>query len=357
MSANTSATTRSPVRPSATQGAANNIVPLVLNDVDRPAVQQFRKDIQGVKARIDSMFGKDSEFARVLQSKLDLKGQEAQRAAGLGGGVNLDKMEKMLNALDGLKLSTDHIQAIFLAGFVKGGVEGVLRFIGDGKAEHLQKDGFEKMKQLLESDYKRSVIFVRKQGFFNNLDPVLNKIFGRQGVLDQWQQEIDEEDYQASMNKQSYDSTWNGETESQSWFNIDENGVDRRAISRLNDDRFMGPRRCHDRSWYLAGAITGVSKAPPSSQESRRFQGRSMAELGSIGLQAGDVIYVSKNPGSDPNSMNLNNLPHWGVVIGKTKEGELVISDNWDKKITLSGWIQKYGSTRGVDEVFRNSRA
>jgi hypothetical protein len=82
-----------------------------------------------------------------------------------------------------------------------------------------------------------------------------------------------------------------------------------------------------------------------------------MAELGSIGLQAGDVIYVSKNPGSDPNSMNLNNLPHWGVVIGKTKEGELVISDNWDKKITLSGWIQKYGSTRGVDEVFRNSRA
>ena len=162
--------------------AASANPPRVVNpDAQRQILQG---GVQGAKARIDSMFGKDSEFAQILHQKLDLKGQDAQRVAGLGGRVSLDKMNQMLDKFQELKqrgLSAEHIQAVFIAGFVKGGVEGVLRFIGDGKAEHLQKDGFEKMQNILESDYKRSVLFVRKQGFFTNLDPVFKKIFPNDG--------------------------------------------------------------------------------------------------------------------------------------------------------------------------------
>lgn len=330
-------------------------------EIPRGGQEQYRQGVQNVKTRIDAMFDKDSEFAKILHSKLDLTGQTTQRVAGLGGGVGVDKMEKMLESLEGLKqkgLSVEHIQAIFLAGFVKGGVEGVLQFIGDGKAEHLQagENGSAKMQQLLETDYKRSVLFVRKQGFFSNLEPVFRSIFKRQGVLDEWQKQIDEEDARAADSRESFDETWNSRTQQSGWFNIDDTGIDRRALQRLNDTTFMGPRRCHDRSWYIAEAITGVRSAPSSSAQSRTHQGRPMTDLATMDLKPGDVIYVSKNPGSDPQSMNLNNLPHWGVVIGRTPEGEPILSDNNRRKVLLSGWVQYYGSTRLIDEVFRNSR-
>lgn len=332
MAATTAPAPTTPTTPTTT-------TPTVLAGTDRGSTQQFQRDIQGAKARIDSMFGKDSEFAQILQQKLDLKGQEGQRAAGLGGGVSLDKMEKMLNALDELKkkgLSPEHIQAIFLAGFVKGGVEGVMQFIGDGSAEHLQKDGFEKMKQLLENDYKRSIRYVAEYTDYlqRDLRPLLDKIYDKPNVLDDWLKKIYQEDRPVLLDRTLSDEEM--ERLNQEGYAT---AVDQGRVTRGRSNPYTQvPAACDDFAFYDAEKRgvdrfsftridSGVNGVPVST--------------GTAGVlknaKVGTVIHMSysgragENAGSGQGS-------HWAVYLGGG-----VIQDQWGT-YTVAEFSKVYGN-------------
>lgn len=328
----------------------------------KPQNDDTRQTFAAMSGRIKNSPYFSQEIRELLEQKL--KGQDTnnQYRAGLGGAVDAAGMAKMLDTLEGLAkkqppLTTEHIQAIFLAGFVKGGVQGVLNFVNSPtNAQYLEKSGFDAMKALLESDYKRSILFVKNQTSYlqNTLSPLLDGIFGKKDLLSTWQQQVQEEDERVSRGTLAPGEAWDPRMLPEGSLEVGPNDISPAARPRMgrNNPHFLVPAGCFHYSWHVATAMTG--KTAQNSSD-RSLQGRSLMSLATAGLKPGDVVYISKNPGSDPQSMNLSNLPHWAVVVGY-KNGEPVLSDNWDETITLSGWTKKYGAAgRRVDEIWRNA--
>jgi hypothetical protein len=287
------------------------------------------------------MFGKDSEFGQMLHQKLDASGQEGQRPLGLGGGVSVEKMQLMLDKLDGLKqkgLSQEHIQAIFLAGFVKGGVEGVLRFIGDGTASHLQKDGFGEMQSLLEKDYRRSIRYVAEYTDYlkRDLRPLLDKIYNKRDVLDDWLKKIKQEDSPVLL-----DRTLTEEELARLGQEGYAAAVNRQRVARGGSNPFSRVRAaCDDFAFYDAESrgIDRFSFTRIDSGVRGKSVGTQTAEV-LQNAQVGTVIHMSysghagENAGSGQGS-------HWAVYLGGG-----VIQDQWGT-FTVDEFSKEYGNRK-----------
>lgn len=335
----------------------------VPNAPQAPQSDDTRQALAHVSGRVKNSPYFSQEVRDLLEQKLQGQDASNQSRAGLGGAVDPKKMAEMLDKLEGLAkkqppLKAEHIQAIFIAGFVKGGVQGVLNFMSNpGNENYLKAEGFEAMKGLLESDYKRSILFIKNQTSYlqNTLVPLLDGIFGRNEVLSAWQQQVQEEDERVARGTLAPGEAWDPGMLPEGSLDVGPNDIAPAARRRMGRDNphFLVAAGCFRYSWHVANAMGNTV----SNNSDKSRQGQSLMSLGSAGLKPGDVVYISKNPGSDPQSMNLSNLPHWAVVVGY-KNGEPVLSDNWDKTITLTAWSQKYGAAgRRVDEIFRNPKA
>jgi hypothetical protein len=261
-------------------------------------------------------------------------------------------------------LSPEHIQAAFLAGFVRGGpelrpgvrgggVEGVLYFL---KQENNQayldsQKGFEALKGLLaDNEHKRAFLFIHNQTNFMQgvLSRTLDNIYQTPNVLETWLLEVRREErrYIEEGGRNPYPRT--------TAIDLDAEGIDPRARRAVESGHeFMVGAACFRRSWYIAKTMNG-NRDHTRVHSDKNLQGQSLTSLGRAGLKPGDVVYISLRPGTDPSSTNLDNLPHWAVVIGIDSNGEPIMSDNWDRAISLSNWNEKYGSAgRKIDEILR----
>jgi hypothetical protein len=142
-------------------------------------------------------------------------------------------------------------------------------------------------------------------------------------------------------------------------------GIDPEAAKSIekNNPHFSVPAGCFRYSWFVAGNLTDTgyqSQRNGNEVDASRFRdistrGQSLSSLKDANLEVGDVVHVSRVPGSDPTSMSPANKNHWAVVVGHDKEGAPVFSDNWGT-FSSDTFIQKYGSIRKVDTIFRNSQ-
>jgi len=308
-----------------------------------------------------------AQIKETLVAKLHGNNFSTQEAMGLGKGISPEKMNEMLNELKTLAdkgLSPEHIRAVFLAGFVRGGpelrpgvrgggVEGVLYFLKQaGNQNYLEpQNGFEAIKGLLsDNEHKRSFLFIHYQTNLMRgvLSPTLDDIYKKPNVLATWLAEVQEEE------RRLINQGGNNPYPRTTPINLDAEGIDPRARPAVESTKdFLVGRGCFRRSWLIAKSMNG-GRDHNGVGSDKSMQGESLTSLGRAGLKPGDVVYISLRPGSDPASMNMDNIPHWAVVIGLGKNGEPIMSDNWDRAISLTEWNQKYGAAgRRVDEIFR----
>jgi hypothetical protein len=327
-----------------------------------------QQSLAAVKVRINELDPKifTPEIKEMLSAKLHTSDQ-GQSQAGLGKQVDSAKMNEMLNELSNLSknLSPEHVRAILLAGYVRGGgevrpgvrgggVQGVIDFIKlPENAQYLKADGgYNAIQGLLESkEYKRTFTFIHTQTNFIQgvLGSTLQQIFGEE-VLSDWVEDIQQAELAYSQGGRT-----NPHSAEHVDLGLDADGIDPRFKNRLGDGTHMRAAGCWLRSKYLSDAISG-GKHWTSYTKDESLKGQSVLSLTGANLKLGDIIYLSTNPHSnDVNSVNMNNLPHHGCVIGiDPKTGEPLISDNWDRCLTLSDWSAKYGAAgRRVHDVLR----
>lgn len=92
-----------------------------------------------------------------------------------------------------------------------------------------------------------------------------------------------------------------------------------RLEQALSRNAYSGSRsNCYRFSRELVLDAGGRDIQSPSDDTSSR--GRPLAHLAKLAasgdLRPGDVIYVSRRPGTDPSSTNLANGPHWFTFMG-----------------------------------------
>jgi len=118
-------------------------------------------------------------------------------------------------------------------------------------------------------------------------------------------------------------------------------------------------RDCYRTSARTA-RLNGGSDDGWSWPEDKSYRGKSLSTglKGAIErgiLKPGMIIYASKNPGTDPNSMNLANLPHWFSYLGRDANGIDRFSDQYATDFDLGGprgIAATYGSSRRIDAFF-----
>lgn len=69
-------------------------------------------------------------------------------------------------------------------------------------------------------------------------------------------------------------------------------------------------------------------------------------------LEPGMVIYANRRPGTDPDSVNLANKPHWFTYLGKDASGVMRFSDNFGSNYSLDEMEARYGHGRKIDTIF-----
>lgn len=158
------------------------------------------------------------------------------------------------------------------------------------------------------------------------------------------------------------DASWNGK-------NLDwttKNDLEKRAKDIIENDPSVRaqrvPRACFRYSWLVAGKLlnVGIDSALNEGEtngdkfKDTSVRGKSLLDLKNMNLQVGDVVYINKNPGTDPQSLNLANKPHWAVVVGTDNNGSPIFSDNWGT-FPADRFASAFAG-RVVDEVYRNSR-
>lgn len=66
-------------------------------------------------------------------------------------------------------------------------------------------------------------------------------------------------------------------------------------------------------------------------------------------LKPGTVVYANRQPGTDPMSLDLANLPHWFTYLGKDSSGKDRFSDQYSSSWSLDGLVAEYGASRRID--------
>jgi hypothetical protein len=121
--------------------------------------------------------------------------------------------------------------------------------------------------------------------------------------------------------------------------------TDVERLAQAAHSKFAGnpQSRCFDVANSFSQSAGGSNLSGTKGDTSMR--GRDISELSK--LPAGSVAYMSLNPGSDPNSTNLANQPHWVISVGDGK-----FTDNWKVNMTTEEMVAKYGN-RKIDETFK----
>ncbi len=317
----------------------------------RPALQEAARDAKATKDRISGMFGQSPEVASLLCSKLEDKNQGAQVSAGLGGGVSAAKMNEMLDWLDGLSkkqppLTPEHVKAIFLAGFVKGGVQGVLNFRDNPEnAKYLEAGGFEAMKTLLETDYKRSIRYVVRYANFleNDVPRFLDGLYGKTDVLGDWEKSIIVEDKPVSLDRELTEEEIQRLAQEGFASALDTARV-ARGRSKSSNPHLEVPAACDDFAFYDAER-RGVSRFDFTRLD---HSGQSITALEALlkTAKVGTVVHVSYSGHAGENA-NSAQGSHWAVYLGGG-----VIQDQWGT-YTVSEFNKVYG-TRKLEALFIN---
>lgn len=180
-----------------------------------PRVQAASAVINRIKHEFANIF--TPEIQNLLLQKLTpaINGEnlEAQNQAGLGRGIDVAGMTQILDKLanlwssfsnaeyaGGQNAAAEHLQGIFLAGFIRGGVQGVENFLNNNTSCLVAGDqGLTATKELLNSpSYRLSLLYIKNQTDFldESLPAILNKLLSKGGedVLEEWEEEIREAD-------------------------------------------------------------------------------------------------------------------------------------------------------------------
>lgn len=67
-------------------------------------------------------------------------------------------------------------------------------------------------------------------------------------------------------------------------------------------------------------------------------------------LKPGMVIYANKRPGTDPQSLNMKNGPHWFTYLGKDAAGVDRFSDQYSTEFTLDR-MNRFIPGRKIDTI------
>lgn len=297
------------------------------------------------------MFGQSPEVVSLLSSKLDDKNQGAQVSAGLGGGVNATKMNEMLDWLDGLSkkqppLTPEHVKAIFLAGFVKGGVQGVLNFRDNPEnAKYLEAGGFEAMKTLLETDYKRSIRYVVRYANFleNDVPQFLDRLYGKTNVLADWENTINAEDKPVSLDRELTEEEIQRLAQEGFASALDSARV-ARGRSKSSNPHLEVSAACDDFAFYDAES-RGISRFDFTRLD---HSGQPITALEGLlkTAKVGTVVHVSYSGRAGENA-NSAQGSHWAVYLGGG-----VIQDQWGT-YTVAEFNKVYG-TRKLEALFIN---
>jgi hypothetical protein len=112
------------------------------------------------------------------------------------------------------------------------------------------------------------------------------------------------------------------------------------------------PRKCYKATAHFM-RLMGVASAVNPSASSRGMPLSHLLTLIDIGkLKPGMQIYVSRKPGTDPESLNLGNLPHWAIYVGRDDKGFPRFMDQYRKDWGLTEFEAEYGPTRKIDTIF-----
>ena len=347
-----------PHTPTMSPSGPQSSPPPSASGIPKPQDDDTRQTFAAMSGRIKNSPYFSQEIRELLEQKL--KGQDTnnQDRAGLGGAVDANEMAKMLDKLEGLAkkqppLTTEHIQAIFLAGFVKGGVQGVLNFVNSPtNAQYLESSGFEKMKTLLETDYKRSIRYVlryaergdgRPPGFMtNDIPKILNQIYGESDAFGRWQKKIYEEDTPSRLNRRLTPEELARIAEM--GFGAGEDVA--RANANAQSNPYKKASLCDDYAFWYAEKVKGISRFAFSRVETdpsgNSFRGKSISELPGLlsSARAGTVFHVS-NTGFAGENADSRQGSHWAVYLGNG-----LVGDNHGDRWTLPEFLRAYGNRK-----------
>ncbi len=112
-------------------------------------------------------------------------------------------------------------------------------------------------------------------------------------------------------------------------------------------------RACY-RTAVMTANVNGIAGDGHVWPSSKKYQHKSMSSLKEA-IAAGDllpgmIIYVGRNPGTDPNSLNMANGPHWFTYVGRDSQGIDRYSDQYKTDWTLEGMMGLVPG-RKVDEI------
>jgi hypothetical protein len=112
-------------------------------------------------------------------------------------------------------------------------------------------------------------------------------------------------------------------------------------------------RACY-RTAVMTANVNGIAGDGHVWPSSKKYQHKSMNSLKEA-IAAGDllpgmIVYVGRNPGTDPNSLNLANGPHWFTYVGRDNQGIDRYSDQYKTDWTLEGMMGLVPG-RKVDEI------
>jgi hypothetical protein len=112
-------------------------------------------------------------------------------------------------------------------------------------------------------------------------------------------------------------------------------------------DKLAGERQCFKVAEETATNSTGIDLRKDGDTSLR---GKALTDLDLNYLEPGTHIYMNLEPGTDPQSLNLDNLPHWVTYLGDGKW-----ADNTSPCMTTEELIKNYNN-RKIDMFWTPSQ-
>ena len=129
------------------------------------------------------------------------------------------------------------------------------------------------------------------------------------------------------------------------------------SLSSAADESASGKRGDCYRTAVRTAHNNGASGNGWSWPSTKKHRGESVrsglrSAISDKSLKPGMVIYINRNPGTDPASMNLQNLPHWMTYLGKDHNGVDRFSDQYRTTMTVDEAADYYGVSRKIDSFY-----
>lgn len=113
-------------------------------------------------------------------------------------------------------------------------------------------------------------------------------------------------------------------------------------------------RDCY-RTTVRTAHANGASGDGMTWPTAKKYQGRALSAglrqaIDAGHLKPGMVIYMNLRPGTDPNSLDMSNLPHWMTYLGQDAGGVHRFADQYASDFSLDEVVSTY-SPRKLDEI------